>query len=100
VVHPLQTQAVTYVVQRFASLATFFYLFSLIMYIKARLTQTAEAQVEVKVEKRKVLGIVYYIFSIISAVLAMKTKEIALTLPLIITLYEFLFFKDGLRKRV
>jgi hypothetical protein len=29
----------------------------------------------------------------------MKTKEIALTLPLIITLYEFLFFKDGLRKR-
>jgi hypothetical protein len=35
VVHPLQTQAVTYVVQRFASLATFFYLFSLIMYIKA-----------------------------------------------------------------
>ena len=38
-VHPIQTQAVTYVIQRFASLATMFYLLALIFYIKARLTQ-------------------------------------------------------------
>src|SRR5208282_2571356 len=36
-VHPLQTEAVTYVFQRFASLVLFFYLLSLISYIKARL---------------------------------------------------------------
>ena len=36
--HPVQTQAVTYIVQRFTSLATFFYLLSLVMYIKFRLT--------------------------------------------------------------
>jgi protein O-mannosyl-transferase len=35
--HPLQTQAVTYIVQRLTSLATLFYLLSLLMYIKARL---------------------------------------------------------------
>ena len=34
--HPIQTQAVTYIVQRFASLSTLFYLVSLVTYIKAR----------------------------------------------------------------
>ncbi|MBI4691794.1 MAG: hypothetical protein HY754_16255, partial [Nitrospirae bacterium] len=38
--HPIQTQAVTYIVQRFASLATFFYLLSLVMYIKFRIHDT------------------------------------------------------------
>ncbi len=38
VAHPIQTQAVTYVVQRFASLATMFYLLSLLLYVKGRLT--------------------------------------------------------------
>ncbi len=35
-VHPVQTQAVTYISQRFASLATLFYLASLGCYVKAR----------------------------------------------------------------
>jgi hypothetical protein len=35
--HPVQTQAVTYVIQRFASLAAFFYLASLVCYIRWRL---------------------------------------------------------------
>ncbi|MBI4690013.1 MAG: hypothetical protein HY754_07070 [Nitrospirae bacterium] len=38
--HPIQTQAVTYIVQRLTSLATFFYLLSLVMYIKFRLHDT------------------------------------------------------------
>ena len=37
VVHPVQMQAVTYVVQRMTSLATMFYLLSMVMYVKARL---------------------------------------------------------------
>src|SRR5208283_1521857 len=41
-VHPLQTEAVTYVFQRFASLVTFFYLLSLVFYIKSRLAFTTE----------------------------------------------------------
>ena len=36
VCHPVQTQAVTYIVQRFASLATLFYLLSLLLYIQSR----------------------------------------------------------------
>ena len=37
VAHPLQTEAVTYVFQRLASLVTLFYLLSLVLYIKGRL---------------------------------------------------------------
>ncbi len=74
--HPVQTGAVTYIVQRFASLATFFYLLSLLMYTKARLSQ----------------NLVYFLLSFISAILAMKTKEISFTLPFIVVLYEFYFF--------
>ena len=39
VVHPVQTEAVTYVFQRFASLVSLFYLLSLVLYIKARLKE-------------------------------------------------------------
>ncbi|MBI4823723.1 MAG: tetratricopeptide repeat protein [Nitrospirae bacterium] len=45
-------------------------------------------------------SILLYIASILSAILAMKTKENAFTLPVVIALYEFFFFKGSLGKRV
>jgi tetratricopeptide (TPR) repeat protein len=94
--HPLQTQAVTYIVQRFASLATMFYLLSLIMYIKMRVLQIKES------ESRffPVSGIIFYSISIVSAVFAMKTKQIAFTLPLTVAVYEFIFLEGKIRKRI
>jgi hypothetical protein len=86
-VHPLQTQAVTYIVQRFASLATLFYLGSLVLYSRARLAQT------------KGPSIAWYVGSVLCAVCAMKTKEIAFTLPVMIVLYELFFFRGKLVKR-
>lgn len=68
--HPIQTEGVTYIVQRATSLATLFYLSSLILYAKSKL-----------------LG------SLLITVLGMFTKEIMITLPLMIVLYEFCFFK-------
>ena len=44
VAHPIQTQAVTYVVQRFASLATIFYLAAVVCYLKGRLAAAAPAR--------------------------------------------------------
>ncbi len=105
VAHPVQTEAVTYVFQRFASLVSLFYLLSLVLYIKGRIRQ-AEAKVknEMKTKKHKELSSAYtftcFFLSFISAVLAMKTKENAFTLPVIITLYEFLFFSGPLKARV
>ncbi|MEN8264842.1 MAG: tetratricopeptide repeat protein [Nitrospirota bacterium] len=98
--HPLQTQAVTYIVQRFASLATLFYLLSLVMYIKARQTteEVGDKEQETGVFSGKHLF--FYSLSVVSAVLAMKTKEIAFTLPIMISLYEFFFFKGKIRRRI
>jgi protein O-mannosyl-transferase len=102
--HPIQTQAVTYIVQRFTSLATMFYLLSLVMYIKARQgNQNTENRSQNIDKRQKIINrnfVLCYLTSAISAVLAMKTKEIAFTLPIIITLYEFMFFEGKIKKRI
>jgi tetratricopeptide (TPR) repeat protein len=92
--HPIQTQAVTYIVQRLASLAALFYLLSLVMYVKARLVCQHTEQ--------RFIGkpVFLYCGSLISAVLAMKTKEIAFTLPVVIILYEFMFLHGKFWKKV
>jgi tetratricopeptide (TPR) repeat protein len=86
VVHPIQTQAVTYIVQRFASLATLFYLAALVLHVRWRLASEAG--------KEFFSGSVLpsFLLSLVAALLAMKTKEIAFTLPFVVLLYEFAFF--------
>lgn len=93
VTHPVQTQAVTYISQRFTSLAALFYLLSVATYIRARLGSEQEAR------KGKGLSIPFYALSVCSAVLAMKTKEISFTLPVVIFLCEYAFFAGTVRKR-
>jgi tetratricopeptide (TPR) repeat protein len=88
VAHPVQTQAVTYISQRFTSLAALFCLLSLTLYVKARLSDQSGRRYA------------YYSISLVSAILAMKTKEISFTLPAIVTLYEFMFFRGSLKKRI
>ncbi len=84
--HPIQTQAVTYIWQRFAVLATFFYVLTVALYIKSRLSNSA----------------VFYTASIISMVCALFSKEIAATLPVMILILEGLFFdrSSSLKKRL
>ncbi|MCK5008929.1 MAG: hypothetical protein KAS98_00490, partial [Deltaproteobacteria bacterium] len=91
VAHPIQTQAVTYIVQRFTSLATLFYLLSLVLFIKARLQNQGGKRFF------SPSHLACYLGSLLAAYLAMKTKEITITLPVIILLYEFSFFSPSLR---
>jgi len=86
-VHPLHTMAVTYIFQRFVPLATFFFLVSLDAYAASRMSADRERKAWL------------YGTSVASAILAMKTKEIAFTLPVIICLYECLFFTDTPKRR-
>ncbi len=81
-VHPLQTQAVTYITQRFASLAAFFYLLSLLFFIRWR-------NGEGKGAGRGAL----YAFSVASAVFAQMSKEISFTLPAVIVIYDLVFYR-------
>lgn len=92
--HPLQTQAVTYIVQRFTSLATTFYLLSLVFYIFARGPRGNSTG------GNRLKVVVYWVLSIVLAALAMGTKEIAITLPFTVILYELLFFRGSIVKRL
>ena len=94
--HPLQTQAVTYITQRFTSMATMFYLISVVCYLKARLGSGGQKK-EVKNEGpsqsfSNIKFPIFYIISFVSAILAIKTKEIASTLPFAIVICELYFF--------
>lgn len=88
VAHPLQTQAVTYINQRFTSLATLFYLSALLLYVAAR---TAKAPAS----RWLCCG-----FSLLVTLAAMKTKEDAFTLPLMLLLYDLFFLEGRLRQRL
>jgi protein O-mannosyl-transferase len=83
VTHPLATQSVTYLVQRFASLATLFYLLSLILFVQGKLWSGDRDNIP------------WFLFggSIACAVLGMLTKEIVFTLPFAILLYDYCFLK-------
>ena len=83
--HPVQTQAVTYLVQRMALLAAFFYLLSLTCYIEAR-------------RRSGMAAALLYFMSAAAALLALGSKENAWTLPVMIVLYEWYFLSrfDGI----
>ena len=81
-VHPLQTQSVTYVVQRMNTMAAMFYILSLFLYVSARLRSHQR--------KKWIL----YTGCLIAGVFAVGTKENAATLPVFIFLYEWYFFQD------
>lgn len=85
--HPIQTQAVTYLTQRFASLASCFSLLSLLLYITARLSSPGL--------RRSIL----YAVALLSAAASMLTKEFTFTLPFVIALYEIAFFTGSIRDR-
>ncbi len=74
--HPVQTEAVTYIFQRHASLVGLFYLGSIVAYLMWRVGGR----------------VWWYALALISAVVSMKTKENAFTLPLMIVLIEYFFF--------
>ena len=81
VVHPLHTQSVTYIVQRMNSMASMFYILSMLCYVRGRLGTG-----------RTRWGL--YLVSIVTGALAIGSKEIATTLPFFILLYEWYFFRD------
>lgn len=85
VAHPLQTQGVTYIIQRAVSLAAFFYLASLALYARSRLLEEDRGPAGLR---RLCLG-----GSLAAGVAAMFCKEMAITLPVTVCLYEFSFLK-------
>jgi hypothetical protein len=80
--HPLDTQSVTYIVQRMNSMAAMFFIMAMLFYVKARLSP----------EKTK--RIVFFSVSFVAGLLAFGTKQNTVTLPFFILLFEWFFFQD------
>ncbi len=77
-VHPIQTEAVTYIITRTELLATFFYLATFLLFIKGARTRKSS----------------YYIGAFFTAALSMGSKEWAVTLPALLMLYDYLFLSE------
>ena len=82
-VHPVNTQTVTYVVQRMNGLATMFFLLSFYGYILGRQRESGTARTR------------YFLLALLSWLFALGSKEIAVMLPPVVLLYEWLFFQKG-----
>jgi protein O-mannosyl-transferase len=81
-INPVQVTAVTYIVQRMASMAGLFFIMSMYFYLKFRTSPSS-------------LKYVHIILCFVSAALSIGTKENAAMLPASIYLYD-LFFIQGL----
>lgn len=77
--HPLQTQAVTYIVQRTAALAALFYIATLISFIQLRTS------------KKVTQKVFYTLLTIIFLLLAFFSKQNTYTLPVSLLLIEMVF---------
>lgn len=82
-VHPIQTQAVTYITQRFESLATLFMLTGAVSYVRFRKTHRWQ----------------WLAATIASCIAAGLTKETAVVLPAWLLLIELVFFDARQLKR-
>jgi protein O-mannosyl-transferase len=87
-VHPLQTESVTYVIQRAESLMGLFYFLTLYCFIRGDQSPGARA---------------WHLLSILCCLMGMATKEVMVTAPLIVLAYDRTFvsgsFRDALRLR-
>lgn len=86
-INPIQTQAVTYIVQRMAILAAMFYVFGIYLYVRGRTSSNSRNR------------LLYYLGCFLSAGCAIASKENAATFPLALLLVEFLFYQDLSRKK-
>ena len=95
--HPLQTQAVTYTVQRAESLMGFFYLLTLYAFVRAT---DCHPLVDKQIGRDR---IVWLGVSVIACLGGMATKEVMATAPLLVVLYDRTFvagsFGAAWRKR-
>ena len=81
-VHPFNSEVVNYITARSSVMCSFFYLMSFYFWIRFRSQK----------------GSYFYIISLLAFILAMLTKEIAITLPLMLFLYDFYFLRGSLRR--
>ena len=111
VVHPVQTEAVTYIVQRVESLMGLFYLLTLYCFIRAvEGTTRPLTPDQTDAEHAGFVGrgpwsrgpgssrpLLWYALSILCCVLGMASKEVMVTAPVMVLLYDRTFLAGSFR---
>lgn len=80
--HPIQTQAVTYTIQRMTTMAVMFYLAALLLYVAARSADGRRARYPLAAG------------SLLAWLLALGCKEIAASFPAVVLIYDWYLFGD------
>ncbi|UCD83831.1 MAG: tetratricopeptide repeat protein [Deltaproteobacteria bacterium] len=83
VIHPIQTEAVSYIISRSSLLSTFFYLLGVFLFIQFN-----------DKNEEDVKHWLFYLGSILCFILGMLTKEILITLPVILIIYDYCFISS------
>ncbi len=81
-VHPIQTQSVTYIVQRLNSMAALFFILAFWMYVRGRLSD----------QKKIKWG--WFCGAALAWICALGSKQNTAILPFLIFVYEWYFFQD------
>lgn len=101
-VHPLQTESVTYVIQRAESLMGLFYLLTLYCFVRGATNMAGESgitggrapapEVQARVCNR------WQLLAVVTCGLGMATKEVMVSAPLIVLLYDRAFVAGSWRE--
>jgi protein O-mannosyl-transferase len=83
-VHPLQTESVTYIIQRYESLMGMFFLLSLLSYVLSILSPNHK--------------LLWQAAAILSCYLAVGCKQVAALIPIVIFLYDRTFVTQSFRR--
>jgi protein O-mannosyl-transferase len=89
-VHPLQTAAVTYIIQRTESLMGLLYLLTIYCVIRGA---TA-------IESQSVRRSLWYAGAVAACLLGMVTKEVMFTAPILVLLYDWILLSGSLGKAI
>lgn len=81
-INPIQTQAVTYIIQRMASMSAMFYILSVYLYLRGRIAVSNGTRFR------------FWTAAVVTFLLALGTKENAVMLPVAIFLMEIIFFQN------
>jgi protein O-mannosyl-transferase len=82
VVHPLNTEAVTYIYQRIESMMAMFFLLTFYLFIRSEQSSRP---------------VVWLSGSVVTAAIGMACKEVMVVIPAVIGLYDYAFFRKNLR---
>lgn len=100
-VHPLQTESVTYIIQRAESLMALFYLLTIYCVIRAPpVSRDAERSAEAAPQSAplRVAANRWYVLAIVVCACGMATKEVMVTAPLVVLLYDRAFLAGSFRE--